>query len=162
MHYIYSHRHRSQAMQFFVNISSKVDFILKSYVCQPSRVYQNFHGVPFPRCSQLLPGTGSNKLQFLHSVEVHYFTQERSQLCCTSELHSFPHFLGVGPRLRSKPITALSVIPYVCTILRDRLTSVKPPFGQAKTLMSSRRLYDLVMPGTVPFNWTTSQNTIHI
>src|SRR4051812_18505886 len=71
-------------MQVFINISSKVDFILKSYVRQPSRVYQNFHGVPFPPCTQLLPETGSNKLQFLHSAEVHYFTHDRSTLCCTT------------------------------------------------------------------------------
>src|SRR3954471_20726339 len=76
-------------MQVFINISSNVAFILKIYVHQPSRVYQNLHGVPFPPRSQLLPGTGSNKLQFLHSAEVRYFTHERS----TSLLHnqaSFP------------------------------------------------------------------------
>src|SRR4051812_10685829 len=71
-------------MQVFINISSKVDFILKSYVRQPSRVYQNFHGVPFPPRSQLLPGTGSNKLPFLHSAKVRYFTHEISTLCCTT------------------------------------------------------------------------------
>src|SRR3954464_9845992 len=71
-------------MQVFINISSKVAFILKSYVRQPSRVSQNFHGVPFPPRSHLLPETGSNKLQFLHSVEVRYFTDERSTLCCTT------------------------------------------------------------------------------
>src|SRR3954462_3072018 len=70
-------------MQVFVDISSKVAFILKSYVLRPSRVYQNFHGVPFPPRSQLLPRTGSNKLQFLHSAEVRYFTHERSTLCST-------------------------------------------------------------------------------
>src|SRR3954464_982701 len=71
-------------MQVFINISSKVAFILKSYVRQPSQVYQNFHGVPFPRRSQLLPEIGSNKLHFLHSAEVRYFTHERSTLCCTT------------------------------------------------------------------------------
>src|SRR3954464_8700364 len=71
-------------MQVFVKISSKVVFLLKSYVRQPSRVYQNFHGVPFPQHSQLLPRTGSNKLQFLHSAEVRHFTHERSTLCCTT------------------------------------------------------------------------------
>ena len=71
-------------MQVFINTSSKVAFILKSYVRQPSRVYQNFHGVPFPPRSQLLPGTGSNKLQFLHSAEVRHFTHERSNLRCTT------------------------------------------------------------------------------
>src|SRR3954469_20007983 len=71
-------------MKVFINISSKVAFILKSYVRQPSRVYQNFHGVSFPPLSHLLPGTGSNKLRFLHSAEVRYFTHERSTLCCTT------------------------------------------------------------------------------
>src|SRR3954469_23892028 len=71
-------------MQVFRNISSKVAFILKIYVRQPSRVYQNLHGVPFPPRSQLLPGRGSNKLQFLHSAKVRYFTHERSTLCCTT------------------------------------------------------------------------------
>src|SRR3954471_24640718 len=76
-------------MQVFINISSKVAFILKSYVHQPSRVYQNLHGVPFPPRSQLLPGIGSNKLQFLHFAEVRYFTHERSNPCCTTG-RSFP------------------------------------------------------------------------
>src|SRR3954467_1631511 len=85
-------------MQVFINIYSKVAFILKNYGCQPSRVYQNFHGVPFPPCSQLLPGTGSNKLQFLHSTEVRYFTHERSNPCCTTG-RSFPSTLPMvwGP-----------------------------------------------------------------
>ena len=151
MHYIHSTDRRSQAMRVFINISSKVAFILKSYVRQPSRVYQNFHGIPFPPRSPLLPRTGSNKLQFLHSAQVRYFTHERSQLCCISKLQVHSHSLGVRPRLRFKPITALSATSYVCTILRGRLTSVKPPFGQAKTLMSSRRLYDLVMPVQVSY-----------
>src|SRR3954465_1601057 len=76
-------------MQVFINISSKIAFIPKSYVRQPSRVYQNLHGVPFPLRSQLLPGTGSNKLQFLHSAEVRYFSHERSIPCCTTG-RSFP------------------------------------------------------------------------
>ena len=59
---------------------------------------------------------------------------------------SHPQFHDVGPSSWSKTITALSANSYVCTILRGWLTSAKPPFGQAKTLMSSRRLYDLVMP----------------
>src|SRR3954471_23313738 len=71
-------------MQVFINNSSKVAFILKIYVHQPPRVYQNLHGVTFPPRSQLLPGTGSNKLYFLHSAEVRYFTHERSTLCCTT------------------------------------------------------------------------------
>src|SRR3954465_12297265 len=85
-------------MQVFVNISSKVAFILKSYVRQSSRVYQNFHGVPFPPHSQLLPGTGSIKLQFLHSAEVRYFTHERSNPYCTTG-RSFPSTLPMvwGP-----------------------------------------------------------------
>src|SRR4051812_39053345 len=57
---------------------------------------------------------------------------------------SRPQFHDVGPSSWSKPITALLATPYVCTILRGRLTSVKPPFGQARTLMSP--LYELVMP----------------
>src|SRR3954466_13281452 len=96
-------------MQVFINISSKVAFILKSYVRQPSRVYQNFHGVPFPQRSHLLPGTGSNKLQFLHSAEVRYFTHERSTPCCTTGQLIRPQFHVVGPSRSSKPITALSV-----------------------------------------------------
>src|SRR3954465_2628305 len=74
---------------------------------------------------------------------------------------SRPQFHDVGPSSWSKPITALSVTSYVCTILRGWLAFVKPPFGLAKTLMSSRRLYDLVMPGIVPFTWTISLNNIH-
>src|SRR3954470_10916961 len=60
-------------------------------------------------------------------------------------------FHDVGPSSWSKPITALSATSYVCTILRGWLTSIKPPSGQAKTLTSSPRLYDLVMPGQVPY-----------
>src|SRR3954463_4231559 len=71
-------------MQVFENISSKVSFILNIYVRQPSQIFQNFHGVPLLLRSQLLPGIGSNKLQFLHSAEVCYFTHERSNLCCTT------------------------------------------------------------------------------
>src|SRR3954465_5580464 len=105
-------------MQVFKIISSKVAFIMKSYVRQPSRVYQNLHGVPFPPRSQLLPGIGSNKLQFLHSAEVRYFTHERSTLCCTTGQLTRPLFHVVGPSKGSKPITALSATSYVCTILR--------------------------------------------
>src|SRR3954465_1581517 len=85
-------------MQIFVNISLKVAFLLKIYVRQPSRVYQNFHGVPFPPRSKLLPETGSNKLQFLHSAEVRHFTHERSNPCCTTG-QSFPSILPMvwGP-----------------------------------------------------------------
>ena len=74
---------------------------------------------------------------------------------------SRPQFHDVGPSSWSKPITALSATSYVCTILRGRLTSVKPPFGQAKTLMSSRRLYDLVMPWQVPYqmDYTTKNHS---
>ena len=103
-------------MQVFINISSKVAFILKSYVRQPSRVYQNLHGVPFPPRSPLLPRTGSNKLQFLHSAEVRHFTHERSQLCWTSELQVRSHFLGVRPRLRPKLITAFSATLHVSLV----------------------------------------------
>ena len=76
-------------------------------------------------------------------------------------LLSRPQFHDVGPSSWSKTITSLSATSYVCTILRGWITFVKPPFRQAKTLMSSRRLYDLVMPGIVPFTWTISLNTIH-
>src|SRR4051812_21761722 len=103
-------------MQVFVNISSKVAFILKSYVRQPSRIYQNFHGVPFPPHSQLLPETGSNKLQFLNSTEARYFTHERSLLCCTSGPRTHSHFLGARHRLRSKPITAFSATLHVSLV----------------------------------------------
>ena len=78
MHYLQPQTIGLGNASLFVNISSKVDFILKSYVHQPSRVYQNFHGVPLPQRSHLLPGTGSNNLQFLHFAEVRYFTHERS------------------------------------------------------------------------------------
>ena len=71
-------------MQFFVNLSSKIDFIMKIYDHQPSQVDDNFRGVPFLPRSQLLPGTGSNKLQFLHSAEVRYFTHKRSTPFCTT------------------------------------------------------------------------------
>ena len=74
---------------------------------------------------------------------------------------SRPLFHDVGPSSWSKPITALSATSYVYTILQGWLTFVKPPFGQAKTRMSSRRLCDLVMAGLVPFTWTISLNTIH-
>src|SRR3954470_3004623 len=74
---------------------------------------------------------------------------------------SRPQFHDVGPSSWSKPITALSATSYVYTILWGRLTSVNPPFEQAKTLMSSQRIYDLVMPGIVPFKWIISLNTIH-
>src|SRR3954464_11884653 len=97
-------------MQVFVNISSKVVFILKSYVCKPSRVYQNFHGVPFPPRSQLLPGTGSNKLQFLHSVEVRYFIHERSNPCCTTG-RSLPSTLPMVWGPVDDPIQSLGPTP---------------------------------------------------
>src|SRR3954463_5253992 len=113
-------------MQFFINISSKVAFILKSYVHQPSRVYQNFHGVPFPPRSQILPGTGSNKLQFLHSAEVRYFSHERSTPCFTTGQLTRPQFHVVGPSSWSKPITALSATSYVCTILQASSSLLSP------------------------------------
>src|SRR3954467_4832289 len=74
---------------------------------------------------------------------------------------SRPQFHDVGPSSWSKPITTLSATSYVCMILQGWLTFVKLPFGQAKTPMSSRRLYDLVMPKIVPFTWTMSLNIIH-
>src|SRR4051812_14969269 len=85
-------------MQVFVNISSKVAFILKSYVRQPSQVYQNFHGVPFLQRSQLLPGTGSNKLQFLHSARCVTLPM-RDQILDAQPGESFPSTLPMvwGP-----------------------------------------------------------------
>src|SRR3954471_4872672 len=93
-------------MQVFINNSSKVAFILKIYVHQPPRVYQNLHGVPFPSRSQLLPGTVSNKLQFLHSAEVRYFTHERSTLCCTTG-HLIPVHNSVVWGLEDDPSKSL-------------------------------------------------------
>src|SRR3954466_5842745 len=102
-------------MQVFINISSKVVFILKNYVRQPSRVYQNFHGVPFPPRSQLLPGTGSNKLQFLHSAEVRYFTHERSTLCCTTgQLIPVHNSMMWGPE--DDPIQSLPLRDLACLL----------------------------------------------
>src|SRR3954469_24574097 len=106
-------------MQVFVNISSKVAFILKIYVRQASRVYQNLHGVPFPPRSQLLPGTGSNKLQFLHSAEVRYFTHERSNPCCTTG-RSFPSTIPMAWGPVDDPSQSL---PFLATPHRTRPTS---------------------------------------
>ena len=84
MHYLYSHRPKVVGNAGFRKHFFKCCFYSENYVRQPSQVDQNFHGVPFLPRSQLLPGTGSNKLQFLHSAEVRYFTHERSTLCCTT------------------------------------------------------------------------------
>src|SRR3954469_23865397 len=92
---------------------------MKIYDHQPSKVDQNFHGVPFLPGSQLLPGTGSNKLQFLHSTEVRYFTHERSNPCCTTE-RSFPSTLPMAWGPVDDPSQSL---PFLATPHRTRPTS---------------------------------------
>ena len=148
-------------MQVFINISSKVAFILKSYVRQPSRVYPNFHGVPFPPRSQLLPGTGSNKLQFFHSAEVSYFSHERSTPCCTTGQLTRPQFHVVGPSRWSKPITALSTTSYVCTILRDVSSSLSPLSGRLKPWWVPEDSMTWWCPGNCHIKWTIPLKTTH-
>ena len=61
----------------------------------------------FPAAFAVLSQNKEWQATFLHSAEVRCFTHERSYPCCTSELHARPHFLGVGPSIRTKPITVL-------------------------------------------------------
>src|SRR3954465_14877807 len=71
-------------MQVFVNISSKVAFILKSYVRQPSRVYQNFHGVPFPQFHSSFPEQGVTSYSSYTLRRCVTLPMRDRKLCCTA------------------------------------------------------------------------------
>ena len=81
-------------MQVFVNISSKVAFILKSYVRQPSRVRSSFP-------EQGVTSYSSYTLQRCVTLPM------RDQLLVAQPgVLSRPQFHDVGPSSWSKPITA--------------------------------------------------------
>jgi hypothetical protein len=94
-------------MQVSVNIFSRGCFYSKELCPSAFTGWLELHGVPFLSHSQFLPGTRSDKPQFDNSAEVRCFTHERPYPCCTTGC-TFPstHF-GMGPSIRSKPITAL-------------------------------------------------------
>ena len=93
-------------MLIFINISSKVYFILKNYVRQPSQVDQNFVEFLSCRVRSSFPEQGVTSHIF-NSAEVRCFTHERSYPCYQPGVLSRPHFLGVRPSIRPKPITVL-------------------------------------------------------
>jgi hypothetical protein len=105
---IYSHRPKSHlAMQVFINISSRGCFYSEELCPSAFTGWLELRGVPFLPRSQFLPGTRSDMPQFDNSAEVRCFTHERPYPCCTTGRTFSSTYFGMGPSIRSKPITAL-------------------------------------------------------
>lgn len=116
-------------MQVFVNISSKGLFYSENYARQSSQVDPNFMEFLSCRIRSSLTGSGSDSHNLIHSAEVRYFSHKRPYPCCQPGSRFRPHLLGVGPSIRSKPITAFSATPHThpfvslsCPLSIGRLT----------------------------------------
>ena len=102
----------------------KVYFILKTMPASLHRLNRTSRSsfpaafvVPFPE-----QGVTSHNL--IHSAEVRYFSHKRTYPCCQPGVLSRPHFLGVRPSIRSKPITVLLRDPAYPPFCRTHISPV--------------------------------------
>ena len=116
MHQLQPQTRKSQANAIFVNISSKVYFILKSYVRQSSQVDQNFVEFLSCRVRSSFPEQGVTSHIF-NSAEVRCFTHERSYPCYQPGAHTRPHFLWCGVQYKTQANHCPSPPPRTPTLL---------------------------------------------
>jgi hypothetical protein len=108
-------------MQVFVNISSRGCFYSEELCPSVFTGWLELRWAPFLPCSQLLPGTGSIQILFVHSADVVTCTHRRSTPCCTTEPRASSTLPWCGAQSMIRANHCFFPRPCIPTLLRLQL-----------------------------------------